>query len=900
MSNYALTIDGLPYYAVTPGALPVLVWTTSDDAPTGAIALAALEMPRVSWTERCKLVEGDLDVGGLTFELHDVTPDQGTVTGFPVLAPSLGIAGGYPWLSYLASRQPDEITSAVLGASFEAGDTTFTLTSGSVGAVSGLIPCVLWIDDEAVYCDSIAGQVVTVGARGYYGTRERDHLLDAETGVAPEAWIAPPWIQRRRVVLWRIDDDTRTAYALWRGYANRPRLSPNGASWQLQCEPAWAVDRARPLGLPTASTRVRGYDPRVVAFGALTGDTLNLFGTSTERDAAGVGVFTALDELLSWAKGQLHAQLVALDGVTSASVDLSRSHSRVTLRLQTADMTNAHLTAQISIARAITSGDTSTSNPQRSSVEADMPSAALRLPLEYDEALPPSFPVTTTSGIPAAFPGATTLTSGPHTTTVQTTLVGKPDEKTLLVFYPTASTDEDTALRGPSITAGFRYFDAKSGRVIDLREEQRGRTGGEYATILSAMRLNLGARIATTHWAYGLSALLADTAHINAGYDTRNFDTGSLDYVSYVTESETSGREWNLTGEQSLGDLVVPTLAAEGCCPAIRASGLVGFVAIRNPTRTETPVAAFTNSEFVAGTSASWEDSPTGIVNIAKLELGGDSVTVQDQRSIGRYGQGRIASMKLQGLEFAGDVTDARVVASRLLSRIVQVYGEPCAIVKWMTPLGATSGGASFIERAYCGDVVTLTDATTPNGTGGRGSTERRCQVIAKTPDLGRGTIAWEAIVLPVTYAYAPAIRVVSITGAVVRADYGYVLEGATEATDYAGKGGTDRGSSGFAADYCVRLRLRDTTTDTYYAAVVASVDPSDAFGGAVTLTASVPTSPVDWPTEAAAGNVDMVFDEYETPGIQATQKQYAYGGSGSASYGSIGSSGDRSRRWGA
>ena len=885
--DFALTIDGLPYYATT-GTLPVYLWNAIDDAdePTGATALTALEMPKGSWTERMRLVEGDLEVGGLTFELHDVTPTS-------------GLAEGQPWLTWLASRQPIEIDSAVLASSMTAAATTFVLASA--GAISASIPCVLWVDDEAINCASYDGgtRTVTVATdgRGYYGTRARAHAYDAETSVVPEAWVAPPWINRRRVLLWRIDDAAGTAHVVWRGYANRPRLSPNGASWQLQCEPAWTVDRARPLGIPTASTRVRGYSPNVIAFGALTGYTLNLFGTSTVRDAP-AGVFGTLDELLSWAKASLHAQLAGVPGVTSAIVDLQRSRSRVTLKLQTVGMTNPHLVAQISVAGEVTSGNDSTSNPQLSMCEAVMPSAAISLPLDYDESNPPSIPVTTTAGL-SSIAASTDRTDGPHTTSVQTALIGEVNDDTLLVVYVTATDPDDTTLNGPSITGGYRFFDAKSGYAIDARTDRAfgWRTG---VSILSALRLQLGARVTTTHWAYGLAALLGDVTHARADFDSRNFDTDSLDAVARITENENAGRDWNLTGEQTLGDLVVPTLAADGCCPAIVADGKVGFVAVRNPTPTETVTATFTNANFVAGTRALWEDGPAGIVNVATIEVGNNKLTVNDQRSIGRYGQGRVASFKLQGLEYAGDISDARVLGSRLLSRILQVFGEPVAVVKWTTPMGASGGGTGFLDSAYCGDIVAVTDATTPNGEGGRGNTLRRCQVIARTIDLARGTIMWEALALPVAYAYAPCVRVTSISGAVITADYQYVLEGGGDATDYAGTttgSGGNRGVTKFVAGDRVKLLLRDSTTYDYYPAVVLSVDGG---AGTITLTASVPTVPTDWVTLATSGMVDLVYDGYETSGIQTAQKLYAYGGNGNAQWGGIGTSGDKSRRWGA
>lgn len=893
--DFALTIDGLPYYATT-GTLPVYLWNAINDPdePKGATALTALEMPRGNWTERMRLVEGDLEVGGLTFELHDVTPDS-------------GIAAGQPWLTWLASRQPIEIDSAVLSAAMTDVATTFVLTSTSAGAISGSIPCVLWVDDEAINCASYNGGTRTVtvaaGGRGYYGTRARAHAYDAETSVVPEAWVAPPWINRRRVLLWRIDDAAGTAHVIWRGYANRPRLSPNGASWQLQCEPAWTVDRARPLAAPSTSMRVRGYSPVAVQFGArvdgaqavtTTGTT---FSSSAAYDAI---VFTTIDQLIAWSAPQLARILAAGTGATSitaAQVDIQRlaGSRRVRMRVNTSGAVNDTMMAVVRVFSEDTDGSVAKKNPQFSEVEAELPSAAIVLPNVYTSTTLPRIPLTSVGGLATPTTAtATSYTDGPHTATVHTALHGDAGDDRRLVLLPESAAVDDATIGGPAIRARYRYVDTVTGRTLAAK------FGRKRTPIDSAIVLTLGSVVNTTHWALGLKAVIDDDTHIRSGADPRNFDTTTLAGVARITESDLSARRWLLSGELTLGDIAVGALAAEGCCPAVRGDGKVGFAAVRNPTPTETVTATFTNAQFVVGTRALWEDGPAGIVGTANVEIGKNKVTVNDQRTIGRYGQGRVASFELIGLDYSGDVTDARLVASRALTRVVQVFGEPAPVVKWTTPLGASGGGTGFLDAAYCGDIVAVTEATTPAGDGTRGNTLRRCQVIARTIDLARGTIMWEALALPVAYAYAPAIRVTSISGAVVTADYQYVLEGGGDATDYAGTttgAAGNRGVTKFVAGDKVKLLLRDSTTYTDEPMTVLSVNGA---AGTITLTASVPTSPTDWPTVCGTGTVDLVYDGYETASIQAAQKLYAVVGNLSASYGGIGTSGDKSRRWGA
>jgi len=887
MSHYALTIDGLPYYALTPDSLPVLAWANSDDEPRGAVPLCVLEMPRGSWSERMRLVDGDLDVDGMTFELHDVRPEQ--ALGYSLVPYDPGIAIGKRWLTYF-SRQSAEVDSAVLSASIDDAVTSFDLTASSASAVSGSIPGVLWVDDEAINCASIAGTTVTVasGGRGYYGTKARAHLVDEEFGAIPEVWTAPPSLYRRRVILWRIDATSATATPIWRGYSNRPRLSPNGMSWQLQCEPAWTVDRARPLGLQTAGTHLRGYSTEAIGFGAQMGKRYTIDSTTTTPATA----FSTLQELLSWSKSVVEATLPGVGssgatGVTAAQVDLQivPGTRRVRLSVQTSDANNNAMVAVCNVFGQLTLGTQSNSNPQYSNCEVELPELALVLPLPYHASSTPTIPVRSVNTLPATFETPDVSNNGPHRTVVRQALIGGAGDNARLVLYPEGSPSSDTGtLRGPSITARYRYFDAKNGNVIDPPRF------GNRGAITASGRLALGASVTTTHWLYGLQAIVRDTNGIvRVGFDTRNFDDEVSEDTVVLTESELADRVWNLDGTMTLGDLAVPTLAAEGCCPAIREHGKVGFVAIRNPVATEQVIASFTPADFVVGTRALYEDSPVGVVNTAEIEYGGEKVRLVDQRGVNRYGQGRAVSLKLMGLQLSQGIADARSIASRVLSRIVQVFGEPTSVLKWTTSL--------YFSDVFLGDIVSVTDSTTPNGAGGRGSSERRCQVIARTIDLAKGTIAWEGIVLPLVYGYAPACKIASISGAALTADTGYVLAGTPDATDYAGFGGTDRGVSTFKAGFGVKLVARDTTTYTYYPGVVDSVDPST---GTITLTAPVPTSPYDWVTAAANDWVDIVFDDYDQPSVTSEQKLYAVCGNGAAHFGGIGVTGDKSRRWGA
>lgn len=974
-ASYVLTIDGLPYYAATAQCPVITSWGSTDDQPRGAAILrGALGSTQFAWDERVDASMGGLEVGGLTFALHDVQPTS-------------GIASGRRWLTWLATREPGAVTSAIVAASFTAAATTFDLTSSSVGAVSASIPGVLWVDGEAILCASLSTNTVTVdtNGRGYYGSRARPHTVDEQLGIYPEAWVAPPWSVYRRVVLWRVSS-AGVATAIWRGYSNRaPRLAKDGASYEFQCESAWTVERQRALGDVTAGTRVRGYNAAGVQLSVVdnSGGWVGAGNMSSWLPRYGYGlVEDGIDPLLTQIRTQLRANILSYSAgtfrPTNAVVNLSRVGNSATAKV----LIESNDANRPLLLNALVMGESFESAP---ATQAVIDLGVVRTPtgqrFELTFTLPeiacviasPAYgrgqrvPITTIEGLPTSAASAEVTSVGAHRTSVQQALVADYDDDLRFVVlqpyvaaddaagsYGTATggtsttlvdsgqswdTDEwaglevrftagtgaggssiitsntattltletsgtapDTTtryailgpIRGPAARGTCLFLSKTTGRARPPVTGVRGLTGtagspyGANVTLIDRpLDLLLSHVVRTTHWAYGAQALV-ESSLVNSGVDPRNFDWASLDDLVTSTEGETTDRVWVVDGTTTLGKLLTPTLTAEGCVPTVREQARISLNAVRWPSPTQTVAATFGANSFAAGSRCDWTALPESVVNVVKLETETFELTVRDTRSIGRYGAAGEREVKLEGLRpGSAAATDPRLTASRLLSRLIQTWGDPVARVRWTVPL--TLG-----ESVYCGDVVSLTAPTVPDGEGGHGLTSARVFIVARSIDTGAHTIAFDGLAFPLAYAYAPAVRVASISADTLTAASDYVLSGSLDSTDYAGAGGTDLGVSKFSAGDKVKLILRDVTSVGEYAATVLGVD--DAMG-TIQLTASVPTSPTDWPLLATTGWLDLVFDGYTTSGIQAAQKDYAVVGGGSADYGLIDST-DPTRRW--
>jgi hypothetical protein len=293
------------------------------------------------------------------------------------------------------------------------------------------------------------------------------------------------------------------------------------------------------------------------------------------------------------------------------------------------------------------------------------------------------------------------------------------------------------------------------------------------------------------------------------------------------------------------------------------------------------------DSEHQKPTWKRFDDFPINRVEVSVP--GVTNLGVVNQRSVDRYGIGRTVEVKLESLNRPEVVLDNPIaLATQVFQRILGLYDRPIDVIR--VPLRWSQR-----DNAAAGKWIKITDWLAPNGQGTRGNTERVGMVINHDMDYRSGTVWVTALCLRNTYGYAPSCRVASISGATLTIATAYIRG----VGDYAGSNtvqysgtGNDGGTSKFVAGDKVRLVLWDTTTKTVESFTVQSVN---VVAKTITLTASVPTSPYNWPSLATTGIVTLEYDEFAT--CTTTQRsKYAFWGN--ATTGVIDGTATNNREW--
>ena len=821
--GFVLTVAGCPYTFST-GGLPALsssspLWFGGESGVE--ILDGWLEWPS-GWNERAKPLDGDLDQSAVTFKLHDATA-------------SAGVAAGFPVLTQLATRDSIHVTSTPLAVNLSASGTSVTVGDG---ALLGTVPRWVWCEREAMRVTARAGDVLTV-TRAALGTKAVAHeIID---GVRePEVFADVPWITRRKAILWGVGDDG-VAVPLWIGFATRsPRLSDDGARFDLPCDPLWQVLAQAPVGDPDAVLRVYGYGRNGVSESSTSSPTIARIAVSYAFSPATVyasanGVYRDLESVRERLTQELYDQTTTLLGTRLSHVSIQFVSAAATVTIDHTTLFTGSF--QLFGANAnLTIVDRGARYTGIATVEGLARSKYLVLNIGTSD-----FLVSTLAGTPASWAVTTTVDGGFTTHRIPTLRAALSKELWLVVTGVTAT---DVAPNGPTVSGSTEFLPRKAGVEVPAT-----------ATLTDSSGFNVCSRVRCDHWLdglrYGASDLLADAS-------VDDFDWTTASDVRGMTAGLETGRDWLFDGRSTFGAVAIESCQLFGCTPVTR-GGRIAFHVWRWPSaRTEVDVAL--SASDVIG-SPSWLTWDEGLANRIKVESEDLIIDATDSGSINRYGPGRQLSVKLLGRDTSQLAVDDPVAFSQQILGRMSLWADPLGVVKVKVPLRR-------INDLELGSVFTLTDWLVPNGTGGRGLTDKLCVVVAREVSIaerGESGVTLDALLFPhVSYDYAPCGRVSSQTAVdTVVLDQSFVQS-------TAGYSGTDDTTT-FAAGDEVELIERDSTTYTSQLLTVASVNV-----GAHSVTF---TTNINGTLSAAitAGTVDLRYSNFAA--VQTTQEPWMFVG---------------------
>lgn len=868
MPGFILQICGLQHKFATAGAT-----SPSLSSPDGAwdTTITTLENSLVTprgWSERTNPTTGELDVSGMTFQVHDVVP-------------STGLAAGFPVMTWLNSWDEEDVTQTFLGVSADANDTTFTVDSTAGFSASG----VFWIEGEAVAYSGKTGTTFTGCTRGYYASFARGHRVADESRYRPVVFAQPAWITRRRAILWHVDGDG-VARIAWLGYASRPRLGQTLGLWEIACDHAHTINKAVPLGVSDAVTTLRGFDRRTISLDYHE-DGLQVLSSRSVQATDALSVFDTLD---------VAVQAVVTEVCNNVGTALTRTVAPV-VRL-TADgllvqVATVESGAGVPFKLTLRLGDKEHTAESRS-IDSFTELCELRI-AEIPSALVyvrhgvyADYPVSSTRGLPLTagspdWPVYSGLTEGTYETRTELAMVGEYDDGNILEIYGIPTGSSGYSRTGSTING--------LGTVIPVNQAWRQAYPMRAAwRIDRPLELRQALRIRTDHFLVGLRwGLLTEWDAFDIGVVPDDYDWARLLETVSARDSVLCSVLWRLYGQTNIGEIAGDAFALHGLGFGIQ-DGRIGPFAFRLPNADEAPVIAFTPSDFVRGQLPTYSTADI-LVNSVEITTAQYKAIVQDQGSIARYGvapRRQIDASSLFG-PGRGSVSPAEV-RNTLLQSYFGLWAFPVRKVSLPVSL-------EHIWDVWHGDFVSYTDPRLPAGDGTRGAVARLVQVCEReVVNDGNGVAYLRLTCLDyggrTAVRYAPCMRVESISGQVAMAATEYIDPNG-QTTDYTG-GDNASGAGYFVAGDRVELVERDATGPLTPESLIIDTVNATIYPYSVTFTTSPST---DWQDKIDLGGiVDLRFDGYATSGLQAAQK--TWGWVGDETNGVIAGTADKAKRW--
>lgn len=836
LRGFALTIAGLPYVFTTSGVstLPTSsspLWWGGETGVT--LAHGALGDEGLRIAERAKPLAGDLEVDALTFRLLDPVAGSGLASGFHVL-------------TRLATLDASEVTSTPLAASATSITTTISVGAGAVVTGSTWV----WVGREAMAVSSVVSNTVTV-TRGALGTKARAHLVDDVQ--QPEVFTSVPWVQRRKVVLWRVEDDG-VATPVWLGFCVRaPRLVDDGRAFDLPCDPYLQVIGAAPIAPTYPTVRLVGYGQQTTGIGT------PILGLQIQCSTFLPATSTSRGTVRTWAEMVDGVESRALIATTARGHGVAPFVSRVGANARIDIDDHAH---------PFWAGLTWLGAPQTTELVPSRNRGGTREFLSLDfgpipsvayvffDGSPIRLAVTTVDGLPTAWGWSTTDTGTDYATSTRDIL--RVEHSRELWADALVSGEASAGVWSPSLD------------VAEMRMTPRAWSaplqGSTTLVRQYALKDPPPAQVATMaltqHWAWGLRrAALPLVDDCDAEDD---FDWSTLPAVVAATRGYPVARSWTFDGRRTVDSLLSECCLLSGVTPVMR-SGRVALHAWAWPSASATPDATLTAVDII-GTPV-WSVWDDGLANRLELRADGLEIATVDRGSVARYGPGHTITVTLAGVDAQGPVTDDPYVLARQALGRLSLWADPLPTVRVVVSLAHVG--------VELGHLVAVTDWITPDGTGDRGITARRGVVYGREVDFGAATVTLDILMFPrVSYGYAPCARVLSVVSSTV-VDIDATPVGSV---DYAGGtdglGGTGTGSQSlFAVGDRVQLLTRDATTLTAEDRIIDTI----TWTGTEWRVAFTVALSSGMQTAIGAGPVDIRGSTYSTAGLTAAQGLYMH-----------------------
>ena len=834
--GFALTIAGVPYVFTTDGVttMPTStspLWWGAESGVVLAHGVLGYEGLRVA--ERARPLAGELEVDAITFRLRD--PVAGS-----------GLASGYNILTRLATLDSTEVTSTPLASSVTVGAGTITVGSGAV--VTGATW--VWVGREAMSVTSIAGAVVTVG-RGALGTKARAHLVD--TVVQPEVFTSVPWVQRRKVVVWRVDA-AGVAVPVWQGFCVRaPRLVDDGLAFDLPCDPYLQVLGAAPIAPTYPTVRLVGYGQPETGVGT------PVLGLQIQCSTFLPAIATSTGTVRTWAELVDGVESRALIATTARGHGVSPFISRVGANARVDIDDHAHV---------FWAGVTWLGTPQSTELIASRNRGGSRefLSLEFGpipsvayvffDGSPLRLAVTTVDGLPAAWGWSTTDTGTDHATSTRSIL--RVEHSRELWADALVSGEAAAGVWSPALDVAEMRLTPRAWSA----PTQGSTTLVRQYALTDPPPAQVATMALTQHWAWGLRR--AALPLVDDCEPEDDWDWSTLPAVVAATRGYPVARSWTFDGRRTVDSLMSECCLLSGVTPVMR-SGRAALHPWAWPSASATPDATLTAVDII-GTPV-WSVWDDGLANRLELQGPGLQIVTVDQGSVARYGPGHPITVTLAGVDAQGPVSDDPYVLARQALARLSLWADPLPTVRVVVSLEHVG--------VELGHLVAVTDWITPDGAGDRGITARRGVVYGREVDFLAATVTLDLLLFPrVSYGYAPCARVLSVVSSTV-VDIDATPVGSV---DYAGGtdglGGTGTGSQSlFAAGDRVQLLTRDATTLTSENRIIDTITWTGTewrIAFTVALSAGMQTA-------IGAGPVDIRGSSYATAGLTAAQGLYMH-----------------------